>query len=1038
VNYSCGDAIFLMEHRTTRAKNPYIAGPTVTGKDLFGREEVIQSIMNTLSMQANRIIVLYGQRRMGKTSVLYELHLNRLPQADDRYYSVFFDLQGRGHQTEVTILYNLATSIAKVLDLEKPSFSKFEKMPDYFERQFLPLALEALGGRRLVCLFDEFDSIPAAERENIQNSWDASLAVPSFARILTTGEMPITCIFAISRHIERLPHIFSQFLRYGQSERVGLLSPRDAKALIVKPAKGVVTYEPEVIEAILDLTAGHPYFTQLLCFEIFERLLRQKRTQAGLEDLELATERSLEAGKGAFAWLWRVLSDAERLVISTFSEATNPESIATTSSIIETLSRNRIRLGGMDLSEATHRLVDEGVLSQQGKDGYRFSVDLVRLWIQREHPIYDEKGRIEDLSSIAMAHYRVGRRQYEEGKFDQAIYNYQSALNTNPNHLSAQLGLARTFRELDRLPDAVDAFEDAFWLSEVSARDELAEARLALGEQLEVQGNLVEANLNFRRVAEIAPHDRRLNEKLQIPYEHGLKAVSIQRWQEAGKFFKQVVGIYPEFSDARQRLEEAQQEIAKSRGRRLPVLAWVGGAVGLLAVIGFLAWGASRPPEMPTPGLGLVSTTVVPQVSPLATVTLVQVAVAGTPTSTPSLGVELSATPTPSAEVSTLTPSATLMSSSAASTFTPTPSATPTPSETPTPFVVTATPTPTPTAIPLPTHSFGTREALDVDIDPLDPRVVYAVAKGIGIFKSTDAGGNWKQIWPVEGVTPGLSSIESLTIHPSDPKLIFAAGYDGILKSEDGGGTWREVLSVADSRLPIETQVHAIALVPNSLNIAYAATDRGVFKSFDGGLHWDPRTQAADGEILARPIYTIAVASQDDRLIYAAGQGDQIYRSEDGVGTPWQRGICSGCGNEIYVLAVDPSKNNRLYAGGSFATFAISDNGGSSWAMSNTGLSAVGISNLRVSSIAVSPQDSPTLFAGTGLKHNADSHGIYRRQDSGQTWTTVNSGLPLESSLGNFYVQGIAIGPTDSQIVYLAGFGGVYKSTDGGDTWSQR
>jgi photosystem II stability/assembly factor-like uncharacterized protein len=135
---------------------------------------------------------------------------------------------------------------------------------------------------------------------------------------------------------------------------------------------------------------------------------------------------------------------------------------------------------------------------------------------------------------------------------------------------------------------------------------------------------------------------------------------------------------------------------------------------------------------------------------------------------------------------------------------------------------------------------------------------------------------------------------------------------------------------------------------------------------------------------------------------------------------------------------VDPSKNNRLYAGGSFATFAISDNGGSSWTMSNTGLSAVGIPNLRISSIAVSPQDPLTLFAGTGLKRNADSHGVYRRQDSDQTWTTVNSGLPLESSLGNFYVQGIAIDPTESQIIYLAGFGGVYKSTDGGDTWSQQ
>jgi tetratricopeptide (TPR) repeat protein len=723
VNYSYREAIFPMEHRTTQGENPYIAGPTVTGKDLFGREEVIRSILNALSMPTNRIIVLYGQRRMGKTSVLYELHLNRLPQADTRYCSVFFDFQGRGHLPEARILYDLANAIAEGLGLDRLPGSKLE--PFFFEKEFLPAALEALGSRRLVCLFDEFDSIPAADLEDTEASWVAPSDIPSFARILTTGERPITCVFAIGRRIERLPDAFGEFLRYGQFERIGLLAPGDARALIVKPARGVITYKPEVIEAILAVTAGHPYFTQLICFEIFERLRRRKRVRAEMEDLELATERALEAGQGAFAWLWKVLSEAERLVISTFSEATNSEGVATTDSIRETLSRNRIKLGGMDLPEATRRLVDEGVLSQHGKGGYRFSVDLVRRWIQGEHPIHDEKGRIESLSSAAGAHYGAGRRQYDAGKFDQAIDNFQIALNINPNHLSAQLGLARALRELGRLPEAVDAFEDAFWLGEASARDELAEARFDLGEQLEAQGNLVEANLHFRRVAEIAPHDRRLTEKLQILYEHGLEVASSQRWGEAAQFFGRLVGIQPEFRDARQRLEEAQRKTTPKPGPRLPALAWVGGVAGLLVVvgvIGFLAWGALWSRETLIPGVGLVGTTVVPQVSPSLTITPTQVVVADTPTSTPSPGVEPSPTPTPSsgAPPFTSTPVATPMPSPPPEvpTFTPTSSATSTPTETmtatpnPTPTMTstssqTATPMPTPTTNATPTPPFA-------------------------------------------------------------------------------------------------------------------------------------------------------------------------------------------------------------------------------------------------------------------------------------------------------------------------------------------
>jgi photosystem II stability/assembly factor-like uncharacterized protein len=106
--------------------------------------------------------------------------------------------------------------------------------------------------------------------------------------------------------------------------------------------------------------------------------------------------------------------------------------------------------------------------------------------------------------------------------------------------------------------------------------------------------------------------------------------------------------------------------------------------------------------------------------------------------------------------------------------------------------------------------------------------------------------------------------------------------------------------------------------------------------------------------------------------------------------------------------------------------------------MANKGIPVNGIPTLKVSSIAVSPQDSLTLFAGTGFTRNADSHGIYHSQDGGVTWKAANGGLPLEGNLGNFYVQGIAIDPMDSQTIYIAGFGGVYKSTDGGNTWSQQ
>ncbi len=73
--------------------NPYIAGaPVVEKRMFFGRQDVYSWIEGSLSGKyVDHILVLHGQRRVGKTSVLKHLS-DRLP---DRYIPIFIDLQGR-------------------------------------------------------------------------------------------------------------------------------------------------------------------------------------------------------------------------------------------------------------------------------------------------------------------------------------------------------------------------------------------------------------------------------------------------------------------------------------------------------------------------------------------------------------------------------------------------------------------------------------------------------------------------------------------------------------------------------------------------------------------------------------------------------------------------------------------------------------------------------------------------------------------------------------------------------------------------------
>ena len=98
--------------------NPYIAGaPVLEQRMFFGREDVFSWIERSLSGKfVDHILVLHGQRRVGKTSVLKHLP-NRLPE---RYIPIFIDLQGRTNTTLPRFLWWLAREISRALELEKP------------------------------------------------------------------------------------------------------------------------------------------------------------------------------------------------------------------------------------------------------------------------------------------------------------------------------------------------------------------------------------------------------------------------------------------------------------------------------------------------------------------------------------------------------------------------------------------------------------------------------------------------------------------------------------------------------------------------------------------------------------------------------------------------------------------------------------------------------------------------------------------------------------------------------------------------------
>ena len=97
--------------------NPYIAGaPVVENSMFFGREDIFKWIERSLAGKyIDHILVLHGQRRVGKTSVLKQIP-NYLPK---HYIQVFFDLQGRTSTTLDRFLWWMANEIVRTLKKER-------------------------------------------------------------------------------------------------------------------------------------------------------------------------------------------------------------------------------------------------------------------------------------------------------------------------------------------------------------------------------------------------------------------------------------------------------------------------------------------------------------------------------------------------------------------------------------------------------------------------------------------------------------------------------------------------------------------------------------------------------------------------------------------------------------------------------------------------------------------------------------------------------------------------------------------------------
>jgi tetratricopeptide (TPR) repeat protein len=650
-----------------RTQNPYVAGPPVRGKVFFGREDVFRFVNETLELPGQNSVVLFGQRRIGKTSILHAL----LHHLEGDLCTVYFDLMGKAGDSLSDVLYDLARRIARSLEMAPPDRSAFTSEYDRaFREAFLPQVYQELGQRRLVLLFDEFDVLG----EESPDGDAAERKLFPYLQSLLADETKLAFVFAVGRRIEELPSNLQAVFKTALFKRVSFLREDVATALIRQPVEGIIEYQDEAVERILDWSSGHPYFTQLICSELF-RFLRQKEEQVHVtpQDVDRVVDVAIERGAAAFAWFWGGLPQAERVILAAIAHIVEEEGFATGRTIRDTLQRFGVRLLGIELADAPQKLVEWEILRREKDDSYRFAVRIIHRWVLKEHSIEGAQRGLERISPRALSLYEAALEAQRDGNLSEAVKHFRDALVANPNLLRARLGLAEVLYRQGRLEEAVSEYEQLYRLDEISARYGLIEALMAWGRSLEKQGAYVEATAKYARVLELEPSNKKEILDNLSEAQRMAKLVRAERQDRSGPLDLD----HPDGAHLSRTLTQKLYEWSKFRRFQFYFLLIV--TVAIIAVLSGLAMSlfssvffqntpTSTPEDTTIPTFAPTDTSVVKPVStPTSTST-------STPTQTPSS----TSTPTPT-DTPTLMP-----------TLTDTPTLTPTPTGTPT-----FTPTPT-------------------------------------------------------------------------------------------------------------------------------------------------------------------------------------------------------------------------------------------------------------------------------------------------------------------------------------------------------
>ncbi|NMF81865.1 ATP-binding protein [Nodosilinea sp. P-1105] len=254
---------------TQPVQNPYVIGDPVEGEQFVGRDDIMRQLQELWMMAEDhnlQSVVIFGHRRMGKTSILKNIESRLGSGIHIAYVNL---LQSAMAENLSDVLSAISDQVAATLVIAPPRDADMETSPARSFQRFMQRATDALAdGKGLIIALDEFEKI-----EELIDAGKLEASFLAYLRGLVQDSPRVGFAFAGLHTLEEMSaDYFQPFFASVIPIKVDFFQPTTVQDLLPNPGGDFpLDYDYDALDAIWELTAGQPYLTQLVGFQLVRR-----------------------------------------------------------------------------------------------------------------------------------------------------------------------------------------------------------------------------------------------------------------------------------------------------------------------------------------------------------------------------------------------------------------------------------------------------------------------------------------------------------------------------------------------------------------------------------------------------------------------------------------------------------------------------------------------------------------------------------------------------------------------------------------------